>query len=47
METEHEQTTAAKIPRDEFFWRVTWIALRLILGFALADEFQPFFYQAF
>jgi hypothetical protein len=27
--------------------RVGWIAVRLILVYLLADEFQPFFYQAF
>ncbi len=47
MDIEREQTTAAKVPPHEFFWRIMWIAFRLILVFALADEIQPFFYQAF
>jgi hypothetical protein len=47
LDIEREQITAAKIPRPEFFWRVMWIAFRLILVFALAGETQPFFYQAF
>ena len=27
--------------------RLGWIAVRLVLVYALATEFQPFFYQAF
>ena len=27
--------------------RLVWIAIRLVAVFALANEFQPFFYQAF
>ena len=30
-----------------YLLRVTWILLRLILAYSLAQEFQPFFYQAF
>lgn len=35
------------IPSWELLCRLAWIGIRLVLVFALADEFQPFFYQAF
>jgi len=31
----------------EFARRMAWIAIQLILVYCFADEFQPFFYQAF
>ncbi len=27
--------------------RLGWIAIQLVLAYCMADEFQPFFYQAF
>lgn len=35
------------ISRREFTWRIAWIGIQLILVYSMADEFQPFFYQAF
>ena len=35
------------IPAAEYWQRIAWIGIRLVLVYCLIDEFQPFFYQAF
>jgi len=35
------------VPATEFWRRVAWIGVRLVLVYCMVDEFQPFFYQAF
>ena len=49
MRAEHDQTSSedSDICALKLLWRVSWIGVRLILVYVLADEFQPFFYQAF
>lgn len=35
------------MPTKELLGRVAWIGIRLLLVIVMANEFQPFFYQAF
>jgi len=41
------EESTGDVPARELALRMLWITLRLILVYCLADEFQPFFYQAF
>lgn len=48
MNPEHETSPVNdRLPGFGLFWRISWIAVRLVLVYMLVDEFQPFFYQAF
>ena len=49
MNCEADKTFAPveEISRRDFARRIMWIVVQLILVYCLADEFQPFFYQAF
>lgn len=35
------------IPTAQYWRRVAWIGIQLILVYSFMDEFRPFFYQAF
>lgn len=47
MTTEGQKPDPEPLEPRELAWRFGWIAVRLVLVYALATEFQPFFYQAF
>jgi len=47
IEQNDEELQETDVSRWEWTRRVFWIGLRLILVYVFADEFQPFFYQAF
>ena len=46
-EKERSGSPVEGMPWPEFSRRMAWIAIRCILVYCFADEFQPFFYQAF
>jgi hypothetical protein len=46
-EQDRASSKESDLPVRGLLWRVSWIGIRLILVYVLADEFQPFFYQAF
>lgn len=37
----------ADIGAKEFCLRLLWVAAQMALAYCMADEFRPFFYQAF
>ena len=41
------ESPVAGMAWPEFIRRLAWMAIQLILVYCFADEFQPFFYQAF
>ena len=49
MSAEQDQASSERpdFTARELLLRISWIGIRLILVYVLADEFQPFFYQAF
>lgn len=36
-----------EVPTTDYWRRVAWIGVKLILVYCFVDEFRPFFYQAF
>ncbi|NNF16825.1 MAG: hypothetical protein HKN70_08750 [Gammaproteobacteria bacterium] len=44
---QHEDMITPAIPFREWCWRLGWTGLRLVMVYIMADQFQPFFYQAF
>ena len=49
MSTDTDTISPSSIgrPGSRLALRMAWIGVQLILVYCLADEFQPFFYQAF